>query len=49
MEVNDIFELLTDADHHTIRLTNERSNNIYELNVDVMKCTLRWQLNLSLM
>ncbi len=49
MEVNDIFELLIDAAPHTIRLTNERSNNIYELNINVMKWSLPYQINLDLM
>ncbi len=45
---NDILELLIDCDEHKIRLTNERTNSSYELDVDLIKCPFPWQLNLIL-
>jgi hypothetical protein len=45
---NDILELLIDCDEHKIRLTNERTNSSYELDIDLIKCPFPWQLNVIL-
>ncbi len=42
---NDILELLIDCDEHQIRLTNERTNGTYILDIDLIKCPFPWQLN----
>ena len=48
MEVNDTLELFIDCDHQRIRLTNERTHNSHELNIDITKCPFPWQLILGL-
>ncbi|CAF2897589.1 unnamed protein product [Rotaria sp. Silwood2] len=48
MEMNDIIELIVDCDGKKLRLMNERTHSTHELNVDVTKCSLPWQLNLGL-
>jgi hypothetical protein len=45
---NDIIELFLDCDRQMIRLTNERTNNKHELNVNVAECSRPWQLHIGL-
>jgi hypothetical protein len=48
IEKNDIVELLVDCDQRMIRLTNERTQSVYELQIDTNKCPFPWQLNFNL-
>jgi len=48
IEKNDIVELFVDCDQETIRLTNERTQNVYELRIETNKCPFPWQLNFCL-
>jgi hypothetical protein len=45
---NDIVQLLIDCDQRIIRLTNERTRNVYELRIETSKCPFPWQLNFNL-
>jgi hypothetical protein len=44
---NDIFELLVNCNREKIRLTNEQTDEIEEIEVDVHKFPFPWQLNCS--
>jgi hypothetical protein len=48
LEINDTLELLVDCDQQIIHFINERTRRKYRLNVDSVKCSLPWQLNLNL-
>ncbi len=48
MEKNDIMELLVDCDRRIIRLTNERTQSVYELHIEISNCPFPWQLNFNL-
>jgi hypothetical protein len=45
---NDTLELFLDCDRRTIRLTNERTNNTHELDINVAQCPFPWQLHIGL-
>jgi hypothetical protein len=48
IEKNDIVELLVDCDQRMIRLSNERTQSVYELRIETSKCPFPWQLNFNL-
>jgi hypothetical protein len=48
MAQNDILELFLDCDGQKIRLTNERTNNIHEIDVNVTQCPFPWQVHIGL-
>jgi len=48
MKKNDTLQLLINCDLRTIRLTNERSHSKHQLEIDVNKCPLPWQVYLCL-
>ncbi|CAF4819492.1 unnamed protein product [Rotaria sp. Silwood1] len=48
IEVNDILELFIDCDRRKIRMTNERTQNTHELDIDITKCPFPWQVSLNL-
>ncbi|CAF1158944.1 unnamed protein product [Rotaria sordida] len=43
IENNDVFQLILDCNRKLIRLTNERTRQTYELNIDITKCPFPWQ------
>jgi hypothetical protein len=45
---NDTIHLVIDCDNRLIRLTNERTNQTLELQVDIQTCPFPWQLHLNL-
>ncbi|CAF3898101.1 unnamed protein product [Rotaria sp. Silwood1] len=47
-ELNDIIELLLDCDDRIIRLTNQRTQRIHTINVDLAKCPFPWHFHLNL-
>jgi hypothetical protein len=48
MAQSDTLELFVDCDRRVIRLTNERTNNKHELDVNVDQCPFPWQLHVGL-
>jgi hypothetical protein len=48
MAQSDTLELFLDCDRRMIRLTNERTNNKHELDVNVDQCPFPWQLHVGL-
>jgi hypothetical protein len=48
LKKDDIFQLLINCDRRKIRLTNERTNEVDEITIDVIKCPFPWQLNFAL-
>jgi hypothetical protein len=48
MAQNDTIEVFVDCDRQKIRLTNERTNNKHELEVNVTECPFPWQLHIGL-
>jgi hypothetical protein len=48
IEKNGTVELLVDCDQRMIRLTNEQTQSVCELQVDTNKCPFPWQLNFNL-
>ena len=45
---NDVVHLIINCDERLIRLTNERTNQTMELQIDLQKCPFPWQLHLNL-
>ncbi len=48
MAQNDILELFLDCDRQKIRLTNERTNNTHEIDVNMTQCPFPWQVYIGL-
>lgn len=48
MKKNDIFALQINCDQRTIYLTNERTHKREQLNIDINRCPLPWQVNICL-
>ena len=48
IEKNDIMELFVDCDKRKIRLTNERTGSVSELEIGMNECPFPWQLHFNL-
>jgi len=47
-QINDQIKLIINCDQRKIYLTNERTHNIYNLNIDINDCPLPWKLTIGL-
>ncbi|UJR07438.1 hypothetical protein I4U23_011724 [Adineta vaga] len=48
IELDDTMEFIIDCDRQKIRLRNERTRNMFELNIDLNQCPFPWKLQFNL-